>query len=120
MEIDAFRFATYASWSNVDGANADITVGTTDVPALVEAAEGSMNDNEVPVEGRLLYISEDAYRGLKAKISRYLANENGVNTEVEVYNGMRVIRVPQNRFNTAITLQDGSTAGQEAGPSPAR
>ena len=115
MEIDAFRFATYASWSNVDGANADITVGTTDVPALVEAAEGSMNDNEVPVEGRLLYISEDAYRGLKAKISRYLANENGVNTEVEVYNGMRVIRVPQNRFNTAITLQDGSTAGQEAG-----
>lgn len=114
-EIDAFRFATYASWSNVDGANADITVGTTDVPSLIETAEGSMNDNEVPTEGRLLYISETAYRGLKAKITRYIANENGVNTEVEVYNGMRVIRVPQNRFNTAITLYDGSTAGQTVG-----
>jgi len=114
-EIDSYRFAKYASWSGISSANADITVGTTDVPALIETAEGVMNDDEVPVEGRILFVSETAYRGLKAKISRYLANENGVNREVEVFNGMRVVRVPKNRFNTAITLYDGSTSGQEDG-----
>lgn len=115
-EIDAYRFARMASWSNVSAATpADITVGTTDVPGLIDTAEEVMNDNEVPREGRIIFISEKAYNGLKAKITRYLANENGVNREVETYNGMRVIRVPKNRFNTAITLLDGSTSGQEAG-----
>lgn len=115
MEIDAYTFARLASWSGVSGANADITVGTTDVPDLIDTAEMTMGDDEVPVEGRLLYVSEKSYAGLKSKITRYLANENGVNREVEVYNGMPVIRVPQNRFNTAITLYDGSTSGQEDG-----
>ena len=114
-EVDAYTFARLASWSNVSGANADITVGTTNVPDLIDTAEQTMGDDEVPVEGRILYVSEKAYAGLKAKITRYLANENGVNREVEVYNGMPVIRVPQNRFNTAITLYDGSTSGQEDG-----
>ena len=115
-EIDAYRFATLAAASGIDAATAaDITVGTTDVPGLIDVAEQSMGDNEVPREGRILYISETAYAGLKAKITRYLANENGVNREVEMYNGMRVVRVPVGRFCTGITLQDGSTSGQEAG-----
>lgn len=105
-----------ASWTGISSATAaDITVGTTDVPGLIDTAEEVMNDNEVPREGRIIFISEKAYNGLKAKITRYLANENGVNREVETYNGMRIIRVPKNRFNTAITLLDGVTSGQEAG-----
>lgn len=108
-EVDAVTFATLASASNIDGGTpADITVGTTDVPGLIDAAEESMGDNEVPREGRILFVSEKAYAGLKAKITRYLANENGVNKEVETYNGMRVVRVPQGRFNTAVTLNTGS------------
>lgn len=114
-ELDAVRFASYASASGVDGANADITVGTTDVPGLIDTAEASMNENEVPTEGRILFISETAYKGLKAKTTRYLANENGVQRNIEVYDDMPVIHVPQNRFNTAVTLLDGVTAGQEAG-----
>ena len=34
---------------------------------------------------------------------------------MDFYDGMRVIRVPKNRFNTAITLQDGYSAGEVAG-----
>ena len=115
-EVDALRFSLLAGASGIDAATpADITVGTTDVPGLIDAAEESMGDNEVPVEGRLLYVSEKAYAGLKAKITRYLANENGVNREVEIYNGMRVIRVPKARFCTGITLYDGTTNGQTDG-----
>ena len=109
-ELDAYRFAKMASTSNVDGAAADITVGTTDCPSLIDAAEMSMGDNEVPEDGRLLYVSEKFYAGLKGKTTRILANENGVNREIEVFNGMEVVRVPQGRFNTAITLNNGSSA----------
>ena len=115
-EIDAYRFATIAAATGIQTATAaDITVGTTDVPGLVDVGEQALDEEEVPVEGRLLYISELAYAGLKAKITRYLANESGVNKEVEMYNGMRVIRVPQKRFGTGITLNDGSTSGQTDG-----
>lgn len=113
-ELDAYRFATYASGAG-NTANADITVGTTDCVGLIDTAEQVMGDAEVPAEGRILFVSEKFYQGLKAKIVRYLANENGVNREIETYDGMRVIRVPQNRFNTAITLQDGTTSGQTGG-----
>lgn len=115
-EIDAYRFAKYASTSGINTATAaDITIGTTDVPALIDTAEKVLGDDEVPEEGRILFISETAYAGLKAKITRVLANENGVQRNIEVYDNMRVIRVPKARFNTAITLYDGTTSGQEAG-----
>lgn len=115
-EIDAYRFATLASKSGITKATAaDITVGTTDVVALIDTAEQVMGDDEVPEEGRILFISELAYNGLKNKITRVLANENGVQRNIEMYDNMRVIRVPKARFNTAITLYDGTTSGQEAG-----
>ena len=50
------------------------------------------------------------YSGLKAKITRSLANENGVSRVIQTYNNMPVIVVPQSRFNTAVTLNDGSSA----------
>ena len=106
-EIDAYRFAKYAANAG-NSANADITVGSTDVPSLIATAEEVMGDKEVPREGRILFISEKAYNGLQNKITRYLANENGVNRNVEMYNGMEVVRVPKGRFATAITLYDGS------------
>ena len=116
-EIDAYRFAKLAGTSNIlAGTPADITVGTTDVPALIDNAEMAMNEQEVPQEGRILFISETAYAGLRAKITREVMNgDNGINKEVDMYDEMRVIRVPQTRFYTAITLLDGSTSGQEAG-----
>ena len=106
-ELDAYRFAVMATNAGTT-ANADITVGTTDVPALIATAEQVMGDAEVPREGRILFVSETAYNGLQNKITRYLANERNVSRTVEVYNDMEVVRVPTGRFQTAITLYDGS------------
>ena len=115
-EIDAYTFAKIAGTSGILSANADVTVGTTDVPSLIDTAEMQMNEAEVPGEGRILFISETAYAGLRAKIVRTVQNDvTGINKDVETYNGMRVIRVPQSRFYTAITLYDGTTSGQTAG-----
>lgn len=116
-EIDAYTFAKLAGVTGIDmGTAADITVGTSDVPGMVDEAERSMNENEVPTEGRILFISETAYAGLRSKIQRVVLNGvPGINNEIEMYNGMRVVRVPQSRFYTAITLYDGVTSGQTAG-----
>ena len=114
-EIDAYRFSKYASTVGISGTSADITVGTTDVPGLIDLAESTMNDDEVPTEGRVLIVGETAYRGLKAKITRILANENGVQRNIEFYDDMPVIRVPKGRFNKGITLLDGASVGQEKG-----
>ena len=115
-EIDAYTFAKIAGTSGILSANADITVGTTDVPGLIDTAETQMNEEEVPGEGRILFISETAYAGLRAKIVRSVQNDvTGINKEVETYNGMQIVRVPQSRFYTAITLYDGTTSSQTAG-----
>lgn len=116
-EVDAYTFAKIAGTASIlTGTAADVTVGTTDVPGLVDAADMAMNEAEVPTEGRILFISETAYAGLKAKITRQVMNRDGVvNDGVEMYNNMRVIRVPQTRFYTAITLKDGTTSGQTGG-----
>ena len=70
----------------------------------------------MPQEGRILFISETAYAGLKAKVTRFTENgDRNIELGVEYFDGMRIVRVPQTRFYTAITLYDGTTSGQEAG-----
>lgn len=56
------------------------------------------------------------YAGLKAKVTRSVQNDvKGINREILTYNDMLIVRVPQNRFYTAITLYDGTTSGQKVG-----
>lgn len=119
-EIDAYTFAKLAGTTGISTATAaDVTVGTTDVPGLIDEGERQMNEDEVPVDGRILFISETAYAGLRAKITRTVMNgEGGINKEVETYDTMQVIRVPQSRFYSAITLYDGKTASDGAAQNP--
>lgn len=116
-EIDAYTFAKLAGTSGISaGTAAAITVGTTDVPALIQTAEQQMDDDEVPYEGRILFVSPKTYSALKAKIERRIINsENNVNTNVEFYDDMQIIRVPQSRFYTAITLNAASAASDAGG-----
>ena len=116
-EIDAYTFATLASKSGistVDGAT--ITPGTTDVPNLIDAAEAQMDNDEVPYEGRILFVSPACYMGLKEKIERRIINsEDNINTNVEFYDNMRIIRVPTSRFNTSVTLSSSDDSHDDAG-----
>lgn len=115
-EIDAYRFAKYAGTTGILSATAADIGSSSDVVGFIDEADKAMSNNEVPHDGRVLFVSEDVYKRLKGQITRYIENdEANINRTIEVFDNMRVIRVPQNRFNTAITLYDGSTSGQEAG-----
>jgi len=107
-ELDAYRFSKYASTANINAA----TPGTLDangIIAALDAAKLELDKDEVPSEGRLLYISDNCLNLLESKVSRFLGNENAVDKRVTKYSGMEVIMVPQTRFYKGITLDDGAT-----------
>ena len=115
-EVDAYRFSKWAGTTGVSSATGTITVGTTNVADLIAAAEAQMDNDEVPYEGRVLYVSPKAYQALKGNIERRIINsENNVNMNVEYFDDMQVIRVPQGRFVDAITLNAPTTAAGQGG-----
>lgn len=107
-ELDAYRFSKYASTANINAATPATLDANTIIGAL-DAAKLELDKDEVPSEGRLLYISDTCLSYLEGKVSRFLGNENAVDKRVTKYSGMEVIMVPQTRFYKGITLDDGAT-----------
>lgn len=107
-EVDAYRFSKYASWTGIQKATA-ATLTKETIIAAIDAAKAALDAEEVPEEGRLLYISDTAKGLLEAAINRTLANESTADKRLNSYNGMEVIMVPQRRFYTDITLNAGAS-----------
>jgi hypothetical protein len=115
-EVDAYRFAKIAGTAGIQqGTPVDLTAAAN-LPNLISEAEYMLSEAEVPEDGRILFVSENAYRYLRDQVTRLVTNdETGINHTIEYFDNMRVIRVPQARFYTGITLLDGVTGGQEVG-----
>ena len=108
-ELDAYRFAAMASASGIGSASAALSTSANTIAAIDVASE-KMDDEEVPYEGRMIFVTPAIYTLLKGGITRMVMNNDpNVNNFIEMYNDMQVIRVPQSRFNTAVTLYDGSS-----------
>ena len=104
-EVDATRFAAYATGAaSANKTTETLSTGSATV-ASIDGASVALDNAEVPYEGRILFVSPKVYGLLKGGITRFIQNgEADVNYAIEMYNDMRVIRVPQSRFYTAITL----------------
>jgi len=107
-ELDAYRFAKYASATGIGTDTAAIT--TDNILGKIDAASMQMDDEEVPQEGRILFINSDLKPALNGALSRQWTNENEANTIVTKYNNMCVYYVPKTRFYTGITLNDGASS----------
>jgi hypothetical protein len=107
-EIDAFRFAQLSGTSGISKVAAGATLADgAAVIAAIRAASNEMNEAEVPTENRHLFITPT----LKGMVE-----DLDTTKSKEVLKGFAsVTEVPQTRFYTAITLKDGTTAGEEAG-----
>lgn len=106
-ELDAARFAAYAQASGI----LTVTPATlSDGAALLAAlnvAMGSMDTNEVPLEGRILYAESSLLRAIQAL-------DTTKSREI-LSSFVKVIGVPAGRFYTKIYQNDGTTTGQTAG-----
>ena len=105
-EMDAFRFATYAGTKGISKATGSLADGNAVLAALV-AAQSKMDEDEVPEENRILFITPSLYNAVNAVDTTKSKEVLSSFTKIE--------KVPQSRFYTAIELKDGSTGGEEAG-----
>lgn len=105
-ELDAYRFAKYASTASINAAT-PATLSADTILTALDAAKLALDEDEVPREGRLLYISDTCLSYLESKVSRFLGNESSVNRSVTNFDGMDVIMVPQTRFYNQVTLDAG-------------
>jgi len=116
-EFDAYRMATYADGAG-NSAAAALTTGAN-VLAAIDVGTAAMDNAEVPEEGRLLFISVAMYNLLKAAPTLYRhignGNDNTFTRDFDTFDNMRVVKMPSNRFYSAITQYDGSTEGEQAG-----
>ena len=108
-ELDAYRFAKYASTAGISSATAAALTKDNIITAIDEAT-ATMDGNEVPQEGRILYVNSDLKPALNAALSRQWGSDGEANTVLSGYNGMKIVYVPKTRFYTKITLNDGSSA----------
>lgn len=107
-ELDAFRFATYAGTSGISKVGSAATLSTgADVIAALRVAVSKMNEDEVPLDQRYLFITPTLY-GLVQDMDTTKSRE-------VLQNFAAIKQVPQTRFYTAITQYDGASEGEKAG-----
>lgn len=107
-ELDAFRFATYAGKEGISkvATGATLSDGAAVVAAL-RTASNEMDEDEVPMEDRHLFITPSRFALIEDM-------DTGKSREV-LARFASVTLVPQSRFYTAIEQKDGKTEGEEAG-----
>ena len=112
-EIDAYRFAKYASAEGVTTTSETLDAET--ILAAIDTAKKQMDAAEVPEEGRILFVNSDLQMLLNQSVSRVYGSDAAVNTIMGSYNGMQVVYVPSSRFATGVDLAaDGFSKSADA------
>ncbi len=105
-EADAFTFATICGFEGITMREEDLSDAQAFLKSLLEA-KNTMDEDEVPEEGRILYATPTLLNGV-------MALDTTKSREILASFPIKK-KVPQARFYTAIDLLDGRTEGQEAG-----
>lgn len=123
-EIDAYRLSKIAS-ETITAANTGMieygyTPGATGTSALRKVKEGIKAVRENGYNGSLVIHATPGFileleLELAGKISAVTFSKGGIDTQVPSVDGTPIISTPSNRMYTAITVYDGSTAGQTDG-----
>lgn len=131
-ELDAYRFNTYykaasaktgAAYNGtvVQIANGVAGLTNANILSTIDDIDAAMDDALVPEEDRILFVDPARYKLIvnDTTISKSLdvndTMSKALNKKIYDYNGHPIIKVPANRFYTALTFKNGTTSGQEAG-----
>lgn len=109
-ELDAYRFAAWCQTAGVSVVGAGATLTAATILPAIDVAALQLDDDQVPAEGRYLFISSSCYRMLNAAISRTLSTERGAERRLRTLDEMTIVPVPQSRFYTKIDLDAGAAS----------
>lgn len=113
-EIDAVRFAKYASNAG-ETVSATLTNKTT--VSAIATAEVYMEEKEVALENCVLFATPTVSGYVKDDtdhFQRTLVPSENPNRNFGSFDGMPIVKVPQTRFYTAVTLSDGYSKAADA------
>ena len=118
-EVDAYRLSTIASKATTAGTKAE-TITANQVIARFADIEKYFEDNEVPTDRVIYFISTELSRLIKinAELSKLVdvtdVKNGDITLKVKTFNGNPIIVVPPKRFKTAYTFSDGFTPTADA------
>ena len=113
-EIDAVRFAKYAT--NAGETVAATLTNKTTVSAIA-TAEVAMEEKEVALNNCVLFMTPTAYGYVKDDtdhFQRTLTPSENPNRNFGSFDEMPIVKVPQTRFYTEVTLGDGYAKAEGA------
>ena len=113
-EIDAVRFAKYAT--NAGETVAATLTNKTTVSAIA-TAEVAMEEKEVSIENCVLFMTPTVHGYVKddtEHFQRTLVPSENPNRNFGSFDNMPIVKVPQTRFYTAVTLSDGYAKAEGA------
>lgn len=99
-EIDAYRFEKICTLCNVD-VTADLSDDTS--IAAIDTGIETLDDAEVPKEGRVLFVSNKMHTYMKQSNEHFnvrISQQNNgvVNRNIEMFDDMPIVKVPSARF----------------------
>lgn len=101
-EVDAYRFAKYASTSGISTVSEAALADGAAVIAALRVATNALDEDQVPAEGRHLYITPT--------LLGYVEDLDTTKSKQVLARFAKIISVPQSRFYTQVTLDAGSTS----------
>ena len=101
-EVDAYRFSKYASWSGISSPTAAALANAAAVVAALRVGTTQMDEDEVPEEGRVLFITPT--------LKGYVDDQDTTKSKEVFSRFSQIIQVPQTRFYKGVTLDAGSSA----------
>lgn len=117
-ELDAYRISVYASGA---GHKEAMVLGAGSVLRKIDHLDALMDDEEVPEEGRIVFLIPSVYEeaindaSVEKKLEVNDEMAKALNKKIYSYNGHPLIKITSKRMYTAIKLLDGSTPGEEEG-----
>ena len=119
-EVDAYRLSTLAAKATGTGIATPGTISANVVISRFADAEKYFEDNEVPIDRIVYFISTEVARlikintELKALVGITTVEKGDIKLKVNTFNGNPIIVVPPKRFKTAYTFSDGFTPTADA------
>ncbi len=107
-ELDAFRFAKYASYTGVEKTSGDIS-NVDDALDGLRLAQTTLDDSEVPASQRILFATFQMINDIQ--------NADTNKSKAVLASFDQIIGVPSSRFHTAVTLNNGEDGGFTPGGS---
>lgn len=115
-ELDKYMASKlFTEFEDLGGTADETVLDETNILTVFDDLMTEMDEDEVPEEGRILYITPEVYKSLKnaEQVARYVRvdqNTGTVNRGVQRLEDVQIVRVPSSRMKTAYDFTQGAVA----------